>query len=178
MLKRIFAWAALAIFALVLLGVLVGVFLPSRYRVERSIDIQAPAERVFAEVNDLRRNEAWSPWKVHDPSMRYTYPAASVGEGAIYRWTSRHSGAGELKIVRSIPYRRIDTELHFMEQGKARGYWRFAPEGTRVHVRWGFEGDAGWNLPGRYFGLMMNRWVGPHFEEGLRRLKGIAEGAS
>ena len=40
-----------------------------------------------------------------------------------------------------------------------------------------FQGDLGSNPINRYFGLIMDRMMGPDFEEGLNTLKGKVEAA-
>lgn len=42
-------------------------------------------------------------------------------------------------------------------------------------MTWGFSGDFGYNLMGRYIGLMMDWFAGPDFEKGLAKLKTTAE---
>lgn len=36
---------------------------PDTFRVQRSTDIEASPERIFALVNDLPSHGAWSPWE-------------------------------------------------------------------------------------------------------------------
>lgn len=40
---------------------------------------------------------------------------------------------------------------------------------------WDFHTDWGFNIPGRYMGLMMDKWVGPMYEKGLGNLKQLAD---
>jgi polyketide cyclase/dehydrase/lipid transport protein len=74
-----------AIGAVVLVGVLLTLVgtRPSRFKVARSITIDAPPEAVFAEVNDFHHWKAWNPWAAMDPAMRETYEGASAGVGAV-----------------------------------------------------------------------------------------------
>ena len=149
----------------------VGFLLPSDYGAERSIVVAAPPEVVFDQVNDLRKNEAWSPWKAKDDTMAITYSDEPVGEGAWYSWTSKNSGSGKLVITRSVRGEALETSLDFAEQGKAQGYWKFEAVDGGTKVTWGLRGNSGMNVAGRYMGLMMDRFVGPDFEDGLARLK-------
>ncbi len=57
----------------------------------------------------------------------------------------------------------------------SRGQLLLAPDGNGTRVTWTNEGDMGGNPVNRYFGLMMDRLVGPDFEAGLANLKGLAE---
>ena len=51
----------------------------------------------------------------------------------------------------------------------------YHPEGSATRVTWEMSGDAGMNVIGRYFGVLMDNMVGPMFESGLEKLKSAAE---
>ena len=61
---------------LLALVVIVAVFVvvvstrPSEFRITRTAAISAPAAAVFAQVNDLHRWKAWSPWAKMDPNAK------------------------------------------------------------------------------------------------------------
>ena len=156
----------------VIAGVIIGgsLLLPSGYTVERSIDIDAPPAVVFDFVNDLAKNEAWSPWKAADPSMVITVGTPSAGKDATYSWTSDSSGAGSLTVIESLGPKHVHTELNFVGMGKARGHWTFKPEGEGTRATWSLSGSIDTPIVGRWFNLMMDGQVGPMFEDGLRRL--------
>ena len=48
--------AAIAVF------VIVAAMQPDEFRVSRSATVAAPTAKVFAQVNELRKWEAWNPW--------------------------------------------------------------------------------------------------------------------
>ena len=48
------------------------------------------------------------------------------------------------------------------------------PDGGTT-VTWTMTGDHGWNVMDRYLGLLMDPLLGPMFEDGLERLKLVAE---
>lgn len=156
-----------------ILGI-IGLFLPARYSASRSLVIDAPVEVVFDQVVDLRKNEAWSPWMEADPTIKPVYGDKTVGEGASYTWTSESSGDGSLTTVKVVDHTEIRNTLNFGGQ-PATGIWTFEPVDAKTKVTWAIEGDSGWNIPGRYFGVMMDRLVGPDFERGLRNLARVAE---
>jgi len=43
---------------------------PETFRVQRTIGIKAPPDKVFALINDLRGWSAWSPYEKKDPNMK------------------------------------------------------------------------------------------------------------
>jgi hypothetical protein len=164
----------LVILALVVIVLGIGAILPKDFRVERSIDIDAPPELVFDRVNSLRAWDAWSPWIARDPSIENTFAGPEAGVGATVTWTSDESGDGTQTITLSKRPTRIETRLDFGRMGKPSADWTFEPRGNGVRVTWGLSGTASGPLGG-YFAKMMDRWVGADYEEGLRRLKGVVE---
>ncbi|HYV31988.1 MAG TPA: SRPBCC family protein [Candidatus Binatia bacterium] len=156
---------------------LASLFLPSRYRVERSTLIRARPEAIFTCVNIPKKWPEWTAWtptKYPDMQMAFTGPDA--GAGATYTWAGKTSGQGTLKITRSDPDKGIAYALDF-EHGKylSDGGILLEPSGDSVKVTWFNQGDLGWNPVSRYFGLLMDKMMGPDFEEGLENLRRKAE---
>src|SRR6267154_3822760 len=107
----------------ILLGLVVIVVLlcvvillqPATYQVERSTTINAPAEVVFAQVNDFHKWNAWSPWAKLDPAMKQTFEGAPAGNGAVYTWTgNKEVGEGRMTITESRPSDLIKIKLDFI----------------------------------------------------------------
>lgn len=161
------------IVALVAVMALVGLLLPGTSKIERSVVIQAPAEVVFDQVNDLKKNEAWSPWK--DPTLKLTYGPVTEGKGAMSSWSSKEMGNGTMTIVESVPSSKIDLDLDFGSMGGAKALWTFAPEGEGVKVTETMTSEAGMNPAKRWMGLLSDKMVGPYFEKGLAALKTVSE---
>lgn len=165
--------------AFVLSLILIGLCLPSDFRVERSISIEAPSEVVHRYVADLRTWSEWSAWNTTaDPSLVYEYDGHTQGVGATMRWNGESLGNGKLKITESDPSSGIRYDLEL--QGgtfAARGQIRYGAEEQGTHVTWSDEGDLGWNPVYHWFGLMMDGMLGPEFEHGLAGLRAKAEAA-
>ncbi|HFC04719.1 MAG TPA: hypothetical protein ENJ55_03345, partial [Rhizobiales bacterium] len=78
------------LFGIVLLIVvfLAGAYvLPSKVIVSRDILINAPAAKIFPQINDLRKFQAWSPWGRIDPEMKLVFSGAEKGKGQVSAWT-------------------------------------------------------------------------------------------
>ncbi len=165
----------IAVVVLIIAVVGIAYLIPSHVRVERSIEISAPAEQVFANVNDLKKWQAWSPWYAAEPDAKYDYSGADSGVGAKVAWDGEEVGKGTQVITASEPNKRIETELDFLEQGKATSSWEFEESNGVTKVTWGFDTDLGMNPIFRYFGLMMDSMLGPDYEKGLAKLKEVCE---
>lgn len=139
--------------------------------------MNAPAEVVYQQVNELKNWPTWMPWVERDPNMQFSYTEISSGEGAHYAWTSEADdvGNGALTIVESNAPSSIKTKIEFDGQSPAYGFWNFEAGEDGTKVTWGMEGDMGWTPIGKIFGLMIDGMVGPDFEKGLNNLKNISE---
>ncbi len=80
MLKKILIGLAV----LVALFVVVVALQPSEFQVERTATIAAPPADVFAQVNDLHKWDAWSPWAKLDPE-REDQPSKGLTPGRAQR---------------------------------------------------------------------------------------------
>lgn len=163
----------LAVLLIPVLLVIVSLFLPSKYRVERSVTMQAKPDAVFTHLNTLKKWPEWTAWTVEKyPDMKISFAGPEAGVGAIYSWEGKSTGQGTLKITRSEPNKGIGYDLNF-ENGKyvSTGDIALEPAGDSVKVTWSNEGNLGWNPISRFFGLFMDKMMGPDFEEGLRNLQ-------
>jgi hypothetical protein len=175
---RIFKRTLLAFSVILALLLAIGFLLPRQVHVERSKLIDAPAGIVFANVNDLRRWEAWTPWgKDRDPSIQMTYSNATTGKDAWFEWTSKEFGNGKLEIVRSEPPKSIDMQLSLMGNTSepAKCGFIFEPVDGKTRVTWHLDTDMGVWPTGRYVGLFMDKMLGGDYERGLTQLKSVCE---
>jgi effector-binding domain-containing protein len=172
-LKTIFK---LALVLVVVVGV-VGVFLPSSAHIERSAVIEAPQATVFVLVNGFRSFNRWSPWYDRDPNADFSYDGPDYGVGSKMMWSSQQSdvGSGSQEIIASEPYQSVRTHLDFGQKGTAEAYFELEADDTGTQITWGLDTEFGWDLVGRYFGLMFYRIVGAEYEKGLANLKEVAE---
>ena len=172
---------------LIVLAVIVVTFLvvvavqPADFRITRTVTISAPPTAVFAQVNDLHRWEAWSPWGKLDPAMKLTYAGAPAGTGAIYTWAGNSQvGEGRMTITESTPSDLIRLRLEFLKPFTATctTEFTFKPEGDQTAVTWSMAGKN--NFIAKAFSLLMNseKMVGGEFEQGLAQMKSVAETAN
>lgn len=163
----------LAVLLIPIVLIVVSLFLPSIYRVERRVGMNVRPGAVFPHINTLTQWPEWTAWTVAKyPDMKVSFTGPEAGVGASYGWEGKSSGRGTLKITRSEPDKSIGYELDF-ENGKylSKGAITLEPSGEAVTVVWSNEGNLGWNPVSRFFGLFMDKMMGPDFEEGLRNLQ-------
>ena len=169
-------WTLAVVGFAALLVVGAGFFLPSDFAVERSIVVDAPADRVFNLVVDPREWKRWTVWNRRDPQMEITYSGPPFGQGARWAWKSKSEGSGVMTFTRVVPNERLGYELSFPDFGtKSEGDIILVPAGKGTRVTWTNQGDMGRNPLKRYLAVSMDRLVGPDFEAGLANLKQLAE---
>jgi hypothetical protein len=152
---------------------------PAQYHVERSVAIAAPAEVVYAQLEDLRRWGAWSPFEKMDPNMKKTFAGPERGVGASYTWEGNNeAGKGRMTISRAEPAKHVSYKLEFMEPmaGLAEANMDIESSGENAQkLTWGMDGQN--NFVGKMFCVFMDmdKMIGTQFESGLAQLKSIAE---
>jgi Polyketide cyclase / dehydrase and lipid transport len=169
--------------ALILVVIVAGVLgyaatRPDSFRIERSITINAPAERIFPLINDFRGWTAWSPWANRDPAMKTTYGGAASGPGAVYEWSGNSEvGSGRMEIIRSVPGSNVTVDLHFLTPIEGRNTTEFTlvPDGEATSVTWAMYGPSPFvsKLMGVF--MSMDDMIGGDFEAGLAAMKAVAE---
>jgi Polyketide cyclase / dehydrase and lipid transport len=149
--------------------------LPREVTVTRAATIAAPADKIFPLLNSLKAASAWSPWVAKDPAMAITYDGPAEGVGARMVWKSAVVGDGTQEIAASTPGKDVTSTLTFGNMSSSTASFTLTPTGTGTVVVWTLHSDMGMNPMGRWIGLMMDRFVGPDFEQGLSSLKSLAE---
>lgn len=170
----------LGLIGLAIAGVLlVAALRPNHFRLQRTATIAASPEAIYAELEDLRRWQTWSPWEDIDPALRRTYSGPATGTGSVYEWASDNAKAGEgrMTITEARVPSKLLIQLDFIKPIRATNTAEFtlqAQDGGTV-VTWAMYGPS--PFVSRLFGLIFNmdKMIGADFEKGLSRLKALTE---
>ncbi len=171
----------IGITVIILVFLLVVGVQPAAFHITRSTTIAAPADVVFAQVNDFHKWDAWSPWAKLDPAMKQTYEGAPTGVGAVYSWVgNKDVGEGRMTITESRPSELVGIKLEFLKPIAQVNDTQFAlkPDGNQTAVTWTMIGTN--DFMAKAFGLFVNldKMVGGDFEKGLAQMKLVAEAAA
>jgi uncharacterized protein YndB with AHSA1/START domain len=175
MIKKILV--AVSVVVLVFIGVVIT--RPDDFRVSRAATISAPPSTVFAQVNNLHKWEAWSPWAKLDPAAKNSFDGPPSGTGASMSWAGNNQvGEGKMTITESRPDDFIQFQLDFIKpfKGSNQAEFTFKAEGSnQTVVTWTMTGQN--NFLSKAVGLFMDcdAMVGGQFEQGLTSLKTVAE---
>lgn len=151
---------------------------PDTFRLQRSITINAPSEKIFPFINDFKNWLAWSPYERIDPNLKRTYGEATQGHGAVYEWDGNNQvGQGRMEILKSIPSSKVVIKLDFIKSFEAHNTAEFSLDGadSTTTVTWAMYGPQPYMAKLMNVFGMMERMVGPQFETGLANLKHVTE---
>jgi hypothetical protein len=139
-----------------------------------TVRVNASPDRIAALVDSSQGWSTWGVWYRRDPKMKVTETGPARGAGAAWSWISESQGNGAMRLTEVQPGRMVAYELTIEGFDPSQGDVTLTPEGHATHVTWHMHGTMG---PGvaRWFGLFMDRLVGPDFEAGLANLKALAE---
>jgi hypothetical protein len=150
---------------------------PDDFRVQRSIAIKAPPEKIMAVVADLKGWTAWSPYEKKDPGMKRAYAGAPSGKGAIYEWDgNKDVGHGRMEILEAGPS-KVVIKLDFITPFEAHNTAEFTavPQGDATHVTWAMYGPSPYMAKVMQTVMNMDKMIGRDFEAGLQNLRTVAE---
>ncbi|MCX4137285.1 SRPBCC family protein [Paraburkholderia sp. SEWSISQ10-3 4] len=150
---------------------------PDNFRIERSVRIEAPPERVYGLIDDLHQFNRWNPFLRKDPAAQGTYSGTPSGKGARYAWQGEKVGVGQMEIVDTAAPANVTMNLDFIKPFEAHNMADFTlkPEAGATQVTWAMYGPAPFLSKLMQVFVSMDRMVGKDFEDGLSNLKTLAE---
>jgi hypothetical protein len=163
----------IAIAVIVVLFIVIVATRPSDFRVTRTGRLSAPADVVFANVNDLHKWDGWSPWAKMDPNCKNSFSGPESGPGASMTWSGNTKvGEGRMTITDIRPNEVIHMKLEFLRPMKATNMteFLFKADGNQTTVTWNMSGKN--NFVGKAFHMIVNcdKMIGRDFEKGLANL--------
>lgn len=164
-----------------IVGVLAALFLillfaaPSQLHVERSIQVNAPANVVWEHLVKFENFNKWSTWRQADTAAVYTITGTDGTEGAYTSWKGEKLGEGKLQHISLTPYKEIKQKIYFFKPFSSEANIFFTLEETdgKTKVNWGF--DAEYQRPQNIMGMFMKGALEKDFQQGLDNMKKAVE---
>ncbi|GEM_PF-5704766 len=154
--------------------------LPSDVKIRRSMEINAPAAKIYPYVANLKKWILWAPWKDQvkgELKINFSYEGPEEGKGAIMRWKDPKQRGGSIEITRAEKDKSIEYVLTMDDGAQAQGALILSPKGGKTMVSWLDALDVGNNLLARFFiwtGIFTKQ-VEQDFDKGLGGLKTLVE---
>lgn len=158
--------------------ILVGIFIPTKYRFSKQIIIQADKKIVFNNIDDFEQWQKWSAWSTeNDTKIKITYGDKHAGVGGMMFWKGSKMGKGEMEITQSEPYKEIQMSVVF-NKGVFKMEFRFLIEEEKnaAKITWFVSGRTRRGGFAKILGRLLPRWMGKDMETSLKILKHYCEG--
>ena len=152
---------------------------PDTFRIQYATGINAPAERIFPLIANLKSMNTWNPFVEPDPAIKIAYSDPDSGKGAAHTWSGNSKvGEGRIEITDAAPSSRVAMQLDMLKPMKARNAVEFTlrPNGHGTTVTWAMSGRRPLMVKLMSVFIDCDKMVGKEFEKGLGKLKAIAEG--
>ena len=158
-----------SVLSLLLILLITPAFLSSRGSLERSIEIQAKPSKTFAFLADFKNFKKWNPFLEIDPTAHIE--VQGTGAGSTYYWKGNESGEGKMEITHLQPDQLVQIRMDFIQPipSKAEVHWKIESNQNFSKVTWSMQEDFSYFC--RFFGLYLDKMIGPAFEKGLQNLK-------
>ena len=174
--KRLF----LLILSLIALILVLGVFVPKKFKSERSIQVSLPKDSVYQYLKFLKNQDQFSVWARQDPKMKKTYTGQDGIVGFVSAWESKDEnvGTGSMELVKLTPGERIDMHIRFKVpfENEDDAYFETSSiNEENTHVIWGFEGNTPYPWNAITYLLNMDEVIGKDLDNGLKKLKSVLE---
>lgn len=154
---------------------------PDELVIQRKETIAAAPDKVFGEVNELRKWDAWSPWAKIDPAAKIGFEGPAAGKDAVFTWSGNDQiGQGRMTIVDSRPSELVDINVAFTKpfENTSSSKFEFKPDANQTVVTWTMSGKQ--NFLEKAMCIVFNgkKMLGGEMEKGLANLKAVAEGGA
>lgn len=142
-----------------------------KLKINRSIVINAPVDKVYQTLANFKTWTSWSPWLQAEPDAKVDVSS----DGLAYAWEGNITGQGEMKILNEKKNESFDVDLNFIKPWKSHADVRFelkkVDSGTQVN--WLMESS----LPFFMFFMqkLMNALIEMDYDRGLKMLKDYVE---
>ncbi|GLQ52161.1 polyketide cyclase [Dyella flava] len=181
---------ALVIVAVV--GVVVGVIMPSSGHVERSLVVSKDLRQVYDVVNNFRTFPDYGVLRAYDPKTQYTLSGNAYGPGSEISWSSQDEkvGNGKLTIASAQPeFDKIDPSVNSAEiiwnvdnawRGNDKHFTldllRQGNTGKLTKITWSYDVTYGFDLLARYSNMYIHGQPDAFIQYSLNDLQNVLAG--
>lgn len=150
------------------------------YKITRQILINAPAAKIYPFIASTKLTNEWMPWKDMDAQVKISYSGTESGVGSISIWESPgQMGVGSAEVTDAVENQKIITKITYTKPMEFHQMSEFllTPQEQGTMMTWTVTGKN--NFLSRIVCSFMNmdKYVGGMFEQGLKKLKPMVEGA-
>ncbi|WP_149913008.1 SRPBCC family protein [Sphingobacterium cavernae] len=109
----------IAIFALVVIVLLIAAVLPKTFHAGSELIINRRSNEVFDYVKQIKKQGDYDNWSPQDPNIQKEYSGEDGTVGFTYTWKSDKVGDGKQVITNVVEGKRVEMDLYFNGEGEA-----------------------------------------------------------
>lgn len=152
---------------LFLLMTAISLLMPSAINISRTIDVIAPFDTVYNNINDVTK---WKKWYANYDSPNVSFTNKTVGEGASVTMnkttvTIVNSSHDKIKTIWRSGSRTLEGEFNFYQKNNA----------PLITVEWKFTQHVKWYPWEKFAMIVTDKTIGPVMEKSLDSLKQLVE---
>ncbi|MBL7703341.1 MAG: SRPBCC family protein [Ferruginibacter sp.] len=166
-------------FFIVLAGVFIfitimSLFIPSRIMISRAVVINAPADKVFNQINDLQNWKHWQPVFVND-SANIKFITSADGISNSCEWNSK--GEKNTMQFTQKTNNSIAATLKRAGENDVKNTISLLPlaDSNQVQVEWNVLIKLKWYPWEKFYGIFIEKITGQGYEDALNSLKKYVE---
>lgn len=144
----------------------------SKFSYSVTMKMNAPVDKVFPYLSDLKLGSQWSPFEKADPNMKKEY----VGNKLIFSG-NKDAGSGTLEILNTVPNQSVDLKLIMTAPIAVANdvKYEIIPVEGGSQVTWSMSGENGFFIKILSTFMNMEKMMQEQFTAGLNNLKAIVE---
>jgi len=109
----------LVLVVIIALLLFIGLFIRRDHQVNACIIINAPAEKVFDYLKQLKNQDEWNKNEKEDPNKKVEHKGTDGTTGFIIAFSGNENvGVGEKEIKNIVDGKRVETEMRFVKPMK------------------------------------------------------------
>lgn len=177
---RILKGILIVLASILILWLVIAALISGECKYEKSISINAPAEKVWENTNTLKAMDQWSPWNDLDPGMKkdWTGTTGQPGEKVCWESQKEEAGKGCQEVTKvDAASKTINTTIKFLTpyESEAGAYVTVVPEGNGSKATWGFTSEIPYPFTVMKLFMNLEDAIGKDYQKGLSRLKEMSE---
>ena len=160
---RVIKLGIISFVALFLLLTAISIFIPSKIRISRNLQINAPLVKVMGELSNPAQWKSWFPGM---DTAKLLYDNGQL-KGVILNYTQQRF----LYIIDQKPNELV-AEYKGIKQKKVLTSWYVHEESPKqVTVNWNMDFTLRWYPWEKFSSILFEKQYGPQLEQGLEKLK-------
>ena len=157
---------------------IIALFVPKAYTVQREIVINKPKQDVFNYVKMLKNQDKYNKWLLADPNLPQDFRGTDGTVGFVVAWDSKIKsvGKGEQEIRKVVEGELLGCEIRFEKPFKGIANTTMTTEDAgpnQTKIKWVFAGSTPY--PMNMMNLVVDKMLGGDLAISLGNLKAILE---